>query len=291
MPRPIIFGQIENIKEGHFFVNRKEMMASSFHRNHGQGIDGNGAQGTAAIVLSGGYEDDEDFGRLIIYTGAGGQDRNKVLQIEDQSWATAGNAGLLLSMDRGIPVRVARGHQHKSQFSPSTGYRYAGLYFVESAWEETGKGGFKICRFRLVYSGDGEGVEPDEDDHIRPNKNKPTRKQATTLRIVRDTRIARDIKELYSYQCQVCGIAIKTKKGVYAEGAHIKPLGRPHNGYDSTDNILCLCPNHHVMLDKGSFAIDDSFNLIGELSGLVNIHAKHTIDLDNLKYHRKSHGY
>mgnify|MGYP001261703174 CR=1 FL=1 len=110
-----------------------------------------------------------------------------------------------------------------------------------------------------------------------------TRKQATTLRIVRDTRIARDIKELYSYQCQVCGIAIKTKKGVYAEGAHIKPLGRPHNGYDSTDNILCLCPNHHVMLDKGSFAIDDSFNLIGELSGLVNIHAKHTIDLDNLK--------
>ena len=34
----------------------KEMMPSSFHRNWGAGIDGNAKEGTAAIVLSGGYE-------------------------------------------------------------------------------------------------------------------------------------------------------------------------------------------------------------------------------------------
>jgi len=39
MPRPIIFGQIENVKEGYLFANRKDMMPSSFHRNWGQGID------------------------------------------------------------------------------------------------------------------------------------------------------------------------------------------------------------------------------------------------------------
>lgn len=290
MPRSIIFGEIEGIAKGHAFSGRKEMMPSSFHRNHGKGIDGNGKDGTAAIVLSGGYEDDEDFGKLVIYTGAGGRD-DKGKQVADQSWENAGNAGLLISMDRGIPVRVIRGHQHKSQFSPNSGYRYAGLYTVERAWEETGRGGFKICRFRLSYSDDISDMEPFEADKLKANKNKSARREATTLRIVRDSNIAREIKELYSYQCQICQTAIITKKGLYAEGAHIRPLGRPHNGYDSTDNMLCLCPNHHVMFDKGSFSITNDLKLIGGLSGFINVHVRHTVDPENLKYHRQCHGY
>lgn len=63
--RPIIFGEIPHIPEGHRFEGRKEMMPTSFHRNWGAGIDGNGTTGTAAIVLSGGYEDDEDNGEVI----------------------------------------------------------------------------------------------------------------------------------------------------------------------------------------------------------------------------------
>ena len=107
MPRPIVFGEIENFIEGFFFDNRKEMMPSSFHRNHGQGIDGNGNEGASAIVLSGGYEDDDDDGECIIYTGAGGRDKNGT-QIEDQRWETLGNAGLLKSMDLGLPIRVSK---------------------------------------------------------------------------------------------------------------------------------------------------------------------------------------
>ena len=104
------------------------MMPTSFHRNWAAGIDGNAREGAAAIVLSGGYEDDKDLGEEIIYTGAGGNDPNSGKQIEDQTWTNRGNAGLLKSMNEGLPVRVIRGSTHKSDFSPKTGYQYAGLY-------------------------------------------------------------------------------------------------------------------------------------------------------------------
>jgi putative restriction endonuclease len=291
MTRPIIFGEINTIEEGQWFPGRKQMMPSSFHRSWGAGIDGNGKDGTAAIVLSGGYEDDEDHGDEIVYTGAGGNDPNTGKQIKDQSWETSGNAGLLVSMDQGLPIRVIRGYQHVSEFSPKTGYTYAGLYSVVDAWEAVGKNGFKICRYRLEYCGETSVRKSPESIELNYNKNKTKRKAGTVLRIVRDTAIARDIKLLYKFECQICGTALKTKKGLYAEGAHIKPLGKPHNGLDSTDNLLCLCPNHHVMFDKGSFAIDSNFKLLGDVTGFLTIHPKHKICLDSIKYHREAHGF
>lgn len=291
MVRPIIFGEIAGIAEGHEFLDRKVMMPSSFHRKWGAGIDGNAKSGTAAIVLSGGYEDDEDYGDEIIYTGAGGSARNTKKQIEDQSWENPGNAGLLISMDQGLPVRVIRGFMHKSDYSPKSGYNYAGLYSVVDAWQETGKSGFKICRFRLEYCGENYERKSPKNIELKHGKTETKRRKGTVLRIVRDTQIARDIKKLYDYQCQVCSTAIKTKTGLYAEGAHIKPLGKPHNGDDSTDNILCLCPNHHVMFDKGSFSIEEDGGFLGAVTGKLIIHPKHLINLDNLKYHRASHGY
>lgn len=127
MSRKIVFGEIDPFYEGYHFEGRKEMMPSSFHRNWGAGIDGNGNEGTSAIVLSGGYEDDEDQGDVIIYTGAGGNDPNSGKQIENQSWENRGNAGLIKSMNEGLPVRVIRGYKHNSKYSPKTGYIYAGL--------------------------------------------------------------------------------------------------------------------------------------------------------------------
>ena len=122
MARQIIFGEIPEFEEGRWFVGRKEMMPSSVHRNWGAGIDGSGKEGTSAIVLSGGYEDDEDSEDEIIYTGAGGDDPNTSKQIEDQTWKAPGNAGLLKNMNEGLPVRIIRGHQYKSKYSPKTGY-------------------------------------------------------------------------------------------------------------------------------------------------------------------------
>lgn len=291
MARPIIFGNIQGISEGHWFAGRKEMMATSFHRNWGAGIDGNGKEGASAIVLSGGYEDDRDLGDEIIYTGAGGNDTNTGKQVEDQTWTNRGNAGLVTSMNKGLPIRVIRGHQHKSDFSPSTGYTYAGLYSVVDAWEETGKSGYKICRFRLVYSGTNPDRIPVEKIELDYSKKKRRVKEGTVVRVVRDTSLANSIKELYNYECQVCETSIQTSNGKYAEGAHIKPLGTPHEGEDATDNLLCLCPNHHVMFDRGGFAINDDLELIGNEHGSLKMHSKHRIDTSNLQYHRKAHGY
>lgn len=291
MAREIVFGNIEGIAEGQWFKGRREMMPSSFHRMWGAGIDGSKNDGVAAIVLSGGYEDDEDFGNEIIYTGAGGNDSNNKKQMQDQSWDYSPNAGLLRSMNEGLPVRVIRGFKHKSSFSPSSGYTYAGLYSVVDAWEEVGRSGFKICRFRLVYSGQNESVKLPEEIELDYQKKDAVRKESTVLRIVRDTKIAHNIKKLYNHECQVCGVALQIKVTRYAEGAHIKPLGKPHNGDDNTDNLLCLCPNHHVLFDKGAFSISDEMELVGDLVGTLKLHDKHILNKENLKYHRKSHGY
>ena len=122
MARPIVFGEIEGIEEGHIFSGRKEMMDKSFHRKWAAGIDGNAYEGSSAIVLSGGYEDDKDLGDEIIYTGAGGNKDGK--QVEDQTWTNPGNAGLLKSFDDGLPVRISRGYNHKSPYSPKQGYAH-----------------------------------------------------------------------------------------------------------------------------------------------------------------------
>jgi len=283
--RPIVFGEITGIEEGHWFEGRKEMMPTSFHRNWGAGIDGNGKEGTAAIVLSGGYEDDEDLGDEIIYTGAGGNDPKTGKQVKDQSWEQSGNAGLLKSMDEGLPVRVIRGHTHESEHSPDKGYTYAGLFSVVEAWEETGKSSFKICRFKLVYSGESSVKKPGQID-LDYGEREKKRVQGSIVRIVRDSEIANDVKRLYNYECQVCGTTINTKSGRYAEGAHIKPLGRPHNGDDNPDNLLCLCPNHHVMLDRGVFTIENNFTLQG-IEGQLVIKEGHILSDQNLKYHRE----
>lgn len=291
MGRPIKFGEIPGIEEGTWFAGRREMMPTSFHRNWGAGIDGNGQEGTAAIVLSGGYEDDEDLGDVIIYTGAGGNDPNTGRQIEDQTWNNRGNAGLLVSMDQGLPVRVIRGHTHKSDFSPKTGYTYGGLYSVVDAWLEKGKSGHQVCRFKLKYIGSNTSLVSEPSHKLKYSNKETERAEGTILRIIRDTEIANSIKKMYSYECQICRTAIKTLSGFYAEGAHIKPLGRPHNGEDSSDNLLCLCPNHHVMFDKGTFSIQDDFTLLGNISGKLYVHPEHKLKLSNLSYHRMTHGY
>ena len=289
--REIIFGEIEGLPEGQRFSNRKEMMPSSFHRNHGAGIDGNGTDGTAAIVLSGGYEDDEDNGDEIIYTGAGGNDPNTGQQVRGQSWETPGNAGLLKSFDAGLPVRVIRGHSHQSAWSPAAGYVYAGLYSVADAWQETGRSGYTICRFRLVYSGDDIGRRHVADVALDNEVRQKRRRAGTVLRVVRDSKLSGDVKKLYGYACQVCGLAIATKRGLYAEGAHIRPLGKPHDGDDCVGNLLCLCPNHHVMFDKGAFCVLDDCDLVGSETGKLHVHPGHKLELDNFGYHRGIHGF
>ena len=82
----------------------------------------------------------------------------------------------------------------------------------------------------------------------------PNRVKSTTHRIIRDTNITRRVKEIYHHKCQLCEVSIEIGQGRrYAEAHHLWPLGQ--GGLDIIENILCLCPNHHVMLDYGGMRL------------------------------------
>jgi predicted restriction endonuclease len=85
----------------------------------------------------------------------------------------------------------------------------------------------------------------------------PNRLLIETYRILRDTELARKIKALHKNVCQMCGETVALQNGeTYAEAHHIKPLGMPHNGPDIAENIVVLCPNHHVMFDYGAIPLE-----------------------------------
>ena len=105
------------------------------------------------------------------------------------------------------------------------------------------------------------------------------------VRIVRDTLQARAIKALYDYRCQIWGIRLEGSAGPYAEAAHIRPLGAPHHGPDTLDNLLCLCANHHVLFDYGGLAMTDGLTLLG-MDGRLMIKPEHAINIEHIRYHR-----
>ncbi len=237
-------------------------------------------------MVSGGYEDDEDDGETIIYTGHGGNDPASGKQIADQAF-TEGNLALAISADHGLPIRVVRGSRGDRSHSPSTGYRYDGLYYVERYWQERGKSGFLVWRYRLVAE---PSTNPTTNPPPAPPPGPATRAYSSTQRVVHNTAVTEWVKELYDCTCQVCGLRLMTAAAAYAEGAHLRPLGRPHNGPDSVDNVLCLCPNDHVLIDRGALGIDDSWNLIDLKSGAtlapLTVHPQHVLDLGHAAYHR-----
>jgi putative restriction endonuclease len=286
----IQFGEIEGTIEGQMFKDRKALAAAGIHRPLQAGIDGNGKSGSSSIVLNGGYVDDEDQGDVIIYTGHGGNDANTKRQIANQSWDAPGNKGLLISEMHGLPVRITRGPSHKSKYSPSNGYMYGGLYQVTEHFDGTGKDGFGICKFKLKKLSSVPNQKEYSEVELLVNEISgiTSRIPTTVLRIVRDTKISRKVKEIYDYTCQICGFRIEFNGVGYAEAAHIRPLGNPHGGPDLISNLLCLCPNHHVMFDKGHFTINNDFSCNG-IPGSLKVLDYHILDLENLAYHREHH--
>jgi len=102
----------------------------------------------------------------------------------------------------------------------------------------------------------------------------PERVHEQVYRILRDSELARRVKKLNDYKCQICGHTIEMPNGgFYAEAHHIQPLGQPHNGPDVIGNIICVCPNHHAELDYGVLSL--SLSSLRHSTG-HNIAAKYT---------------
>jgi putative restriction endonuclease len=108
---------------------------------------------------------------------------------------------------------------------------------------------------------------------------------------VRSTVISRKVKRLHRSNCQICGRRIEIATGAYAEGAHIRPLGRPHDGSDVLENILCLCPNDHVRFEFGALLIDDDLTILDgktdDVVGNLRVAVGHVVAPVHLAYHRE----
>ena len=187
----------------------------------------------------------------------------------------------------GIPIRVHRGKAHAPNIPEGFRYRYDGLYRVASYWQETGRDGFKIWRFRIEKAASTNDLADETTSTVAPAGNEiPSRRELTLTRIVRGTKVGEWVKRLHHFTCQICGTRLVTPAGTYAETCHIKPLGRPHNGPDVPENILCLCPNCHVLLDDLAMWINDDHSIEGRC-GFLRVLPEHAISLEFLQYHRR----
>ncbi|MBG0822481.1 HNH endonuclease [Planomonospora sp. ID91781] len=150
---------------------------------------------------------------------------------------------------------------------------------------------------RVGLAPDGSATEPPADDSVlTPRGGSPTpgRREVITNRVARDSLLAEQIKRAHDHHCQICGTRLVLRQGFYAEGAHIRPLGRPHDGPDEPDNLLCLCPNHHVLFDRGMITVQDDLTVVDMVSGsrlgTLRLAPNHEISLEHLTYHRRNIG-
>jgi putative restriction endonuclease len=280
----IQYGEIAECPPGTVFANRREAYDAGVHRTLQAGIAGQ-ASGTQSICLSAGYSDDEIQGDLITYTGFGGRDANSGRHTADQK-LEKGNLGLVENYNLGRPVRVLvkesvltadRSHDH---------YIYLGLFTVTS-WSWGMRDGWKVLIYQLRAVA-GDSLMPDETAMTlaRGEDLAPLRRTSLVSRIVRNYEVAASIKRLYDNTCQICSIRLVTSAGPYSEGAHIRPLGVPHNGPDTLDNILCLCPNCHTLLDGHALTIrpDGTVLNLGKPIGKLVVAKSHGLNFEHVGY-------
>ncbi|MET9500966.1 YDG/SRA domain-containing protein [Streptomyces sp. NPDC006622] len=329
-------GHVRGVPVGAVFARRKAVQRAKLHRDNQRGIswasDEDGLQVGDAIVLHGGYEDDEDEWDTIRYTGASpskDKDPKTGKLLRSQSWSYLDNAALLRSFERGYHIRVIRGHKGDERYSPhkADGYRYDGLYKITAVRDAISKSlapdgsEIQICQFDLERLpddlqmqtdlerqvlqalddlGEQEAAsheqEPDGDPAAdEGNEEKfPLTRSMRVRRLVRDTAAVKRIKRLYEGECQMCGLRLEGPDGKpYSEGAHIRPLGKPHRGPDVEPNILCLCPNCHVRLDIGAVLIETDWSIVVRaalfgtaLRAQLEVRKGHTVHPEYVRYHR-----
>lgn len=126
----------------------------------------------------------------------------------------------------------------------------------------------------IEFSSDNNGRVTSDDE----NRN-PTRVETTINRIVRDTKLIKDLKTEFNNECQICGKKTRLLSGnYYSEGHHIKPLGGTHSGPDIRENVIILCANHHIEFDYGLITI------VGNIINHIDVN--NDFHLKEIKYER-----
>jgi len=131
----------------------------------------------------------------------------------------------------------------------------------------------------VEYASEGEmGIEVPE-----------TRAVLRRVRL-RNTFLAAEMKRRYDNICQVCRETVRLSDRTYAESHHMRPLGTPHSGPDVEGNILVVCPNHHVMFDRGAIMIDPLSLVVTHIRDAIEprrllLRSWHALNRHYLEYH------
>lgn len=286
-PDPPFYGDIPGISLGKDFKNRIAAYKAGIHPATQAGIAGPDT-GVYSICLSDGYSDDEFNDDLITYTGAGGIDQETKRHIADQE-LKGRNLGLVRDYENGQPVRVLAKRSVLTKRPMDVDYIYLGLYDVIS-WSWGERDGFKILVYQLrAVPGDSLSAANAVQYLERGSDEAPNRKLTVVNRVLRDVKVTKSVKSIYANQCQACEAELITAAGPYSEGAHIRPLGAPHSGPDTSSNMLCLCPNCHTMFDGRALWIDHTgmVHVFDKPMRPLTVQAKHHLDFNQIAYHRE----
>jgi 5-methylcytosine-specific restriction protein A len=112
---------------------------------------------------------------------------------------------------------------------------------------------FSPAQLALIYE------EPDgpPEQEGEPTDEAALRKKRVVDALIRNKKFVAELKTLYDNTCQICGERIRIRPGIYySEIHHIKPLGQKHQGPDRKNNMICVCPNHHALLDFFTLRLD-----------------------------------
>lgn len=109
----------------------------------------------------------------------------------------------------------------------------------------------------------------------------------------RSRKTAASLKGHYKNTCMLCGVRLQiAEEQFYSEAAHIRPIGKPHDGPDKSDNMLVLCPNHHLQFDRGILSIKGTkgkYKIVSKVADdplhLKELKPTHALDDDCIDWH------
>ncbi len=118
------------------------------------------------------------------------------------------------------------------------------------------------------------------------------RREAHREEAIRDNVLVRELKRLYDDRCQICGERRQSSpESGYSEVHHLMPLGE--DGPDKPENMVVVCPNHHVDFENRMLTVDPQTLEIthqyeSEIDGRrLLVRDEHDIEPQYLAYHNQ----
>ena len=281
---PVITAPVDGVAVGAEFPSRAALREAGVHAPLVGGISG-GQDGADSIVVSGGYEDDLDRGDEIIYTGQGGNDH--------QHRQAGRRSGMDSRQCRPRAQAVSRdsrsewfGVNTAEAFSPRRrGYRYDGGLLRPGSLAGDREKWFPDLPLQA-----GSGRTPN------PRPWGPWERGKATLACASPAvNYPADHQKTLPWQpgsrnytttpARYVAFALRPQEVHTQRVLTSAALGSPHNGPDAEGNLLCLCPNHHVLFDNGALLIKDDLTFEGHPGALQTVPGHH-VGKDQLAYHR-----